>query len=109
MVGKYFSNFELGVICWQIRLLQLKWGLSLLVSMVSGYLGVPLSRITEIVREKRGVSADTAIRLAKFFGTTPEFWTNLQARHDFSKIQAEKKTELQRIPTCQEVGACMVS
>ncbi|SKA81801.1 HigA family addiction module antitoxin [Desulfobaculum bizertense] len=78
-------------------------------SKLSGYLGVPLSRITEIVREKRGVSADTAIRLAKFFGTTPEFWTNLQARHDFSKIQAEKKTELQRIPTCQEVGACMVS
>ena len=44
--------------------------------------GVPPRRINEIVHGKRSVSADTALRLARFFGTTPEFWLNLQARFD---------------------------
>lgn len=43
---------------------------------------VPRSRIEAIVRDRRAVTADTAIRLGRLFGTTPEFWMNLQARHD---------------------------
>jgi addiction module HigA family antidote len=41
-------------------------------------LGVPTNRITEIIRGKRGISGDTALRLGHFFGTSPEFWLNLQ-------------------------------
>ena len=45
-------------------------------------LRVPAPRINDIVRERRGVSPDTALRLARHFGTTPEFWLNLQASYD---------------------------
>lgn len=51
--------------------------------------GVPSNRLTEIVRGRRGVTADTAIRLAKVFKTSPEFWLNLQQAHDLSKALAE--------------------
>jgi len=43
---------------------------------------VPPRRINEIVLEKRGISADTALRLARFFGTTAQLWLNLQTRYD---------------------------
>jgi addiction module HigA family antidote len=45
-------------------------------------ISVPARRINEIVHSKRGVSADTALRLSKYFGTTERFWMNLQARYD---------------------------
>ena len=48
-------------------------------------LRVPAPRINDIVRERRGVSADTALRLARYFGTTPEFWLNLQRAFDLKK------------------------
>lgn len=80
------------------------WQIS--ANKLSSYLHVPLSRITEIVKEKRGVTADTATRLAKFFGTSPEFWINLQTQHELSKIQAEKSAEISKIPNCKSVGAC---
>lgn len=45
-------------------------------------IGVPPGRINEIVLGKRGVTADTALRLGRYFGTSPQFWMNLQARYD---------------------------
>lgn len=48
-------------------------------------LGVPANRITEMVAGRRGMTADTALRLAERFGTSPEFWMNLQSMHDLSK------------------------
>jgi len=45
-------------------------------------IGVPPRRINEIVLEKRRISADTALRLARFFGTSPEFWIGLQSHYD---------------------------
>jgi len=45
-------------------------------------ISVPPRRINEIVHGIRGISADTALRLAHYFGTTPQFWMNLQARYD---------------------------
>jgi antitoxin HigA-1 len=50
-------------------------------------IGVPPRRINEIVHGKRRISADTALRLARFFGTSGRFWMNLQARHD---LEAER-------------------
>ena len=45
-------------------------------------ISVPPRRINEIVHGKRSVTADTALRLARYFGTTPRFWLNLQAQYD---------------------------
>ena len=60
-------------------------------------IGVPANRLTEIIRERRGVTADTAIRLGKYFGTDARFWINLQVAHDLSKAQAA--TDYSRVPT----------
>ncbi len=51
-------------------------------------LGVPANRVSEIARGERDVTADTALRLARYFGTDPRFWLNLQAAHDLSKAAA---------------------
>jgi addiction module HigA family antidote len=59
-------------------------------------LRVPPNRITAIVNQTRAVSADTALRLARYFGTTPEFWTNLQAAHDLSLARAKSGREIER-------------
>ena len=52
-------------------------------------LHVPGNRISEIVNGQRAVSAATALRLARYFGTTPEFWVNMQGGHELSKARAE--------------------
>lgn len=51
---------------------------------LANHLDIPIQRINEIVRGKRGVSPDTAWLLSEAFGTTPEFWLNLQSMHDLS-------------------------
>ncbi|SDD92733.1 addiction module antidote protein, HigA family [Rhodospira trueperi] len=50
---------------------------------------VPISRIQAIVSERRAISGDTALRLARYFGTTPEFWLNLQRDYDLEKAMIE--------------------
>lgn len=52
-------------------------------------LDVPANRITDIVRGRRSVTADTALRLAAYFKTTPEFWMNMQTSYDLSRAKAE--------------------
>lgn len=61
-------------------------------------IAVPPRRINEIVHCKRAVSADTALRLARFFGTTPQFWTGLQAFYDTEQAKAKILTVLKSIP-----------
>ncbi len=56
---------------------------------LSKEISVPPRRINEIVHGKRAVSANTALRLAKYFGTTPRFWLNLQSRYDL-EIEKDK-------------------
>jgi antitoxin HigA-1 len=51
-------------------------------------IGVPANRLSEIARGRRDVSADTALRLGRYFGTDARFWLNLQAAHDLSKAEA---------------------
>ncbi|MGO9006621.1 MAG: HigA family addiction module antitoxin [Beijerinckiaceae bacterium] len=50
---------------------------------------VPANRISDVIRERRGMTADTAIRLGRYFGTTPDLWLGLQTAHDLSKALAE--------------------
>ena len=58
-------------------------------------LGVPPNRINAIVRGQRSISADTAIRLAKCLGSTPEFWMGLQAEYDLQMAQDELSSRLE--------------
>lgn len=60
-------------------------------------LGVSAPRINDIVRERRSVTADTALRLAAFFGTSAEFWMGLQADHDMAVARAVAADALARI------------
>lgn len=60
-------------------------------------ISIPPNRLTEIVRERRGVTADTALRLARYLGTSPEFWMNLQVGYDLSVTTAEEKKQLDKI------------
>jgi addiction module HigA family antidote len=57
------------------------------------------TRIERLVREQQPVTADTAPRLARVFGTTPEFWLNLQAQRDLSKAAIANRDELAKIET----------
>jgi addiction module HigA family antidote len=61
--------------------------LSLSQNQLARAIGVPPGRINDIIRNKRGITRDTAARLAVYFGTTPDLWINLQARYD-AKIVA---------------------
>ena len=63
--------------------------LGLSANALAQVIEVPTNRISELVRGRRGMSADTACRLGRFFGTSPEFWMNLQTAHDLSKAMAE--------------------
>ena len=56
-------------------------GFGLTQNKLATAIGVPPSRIDEIVHRKRGITADTAVRLAKYFGTSAEFWMNLQSHY----------------------------
>ena len=57
---------------------------------------VPPRRINEIVLEKRGITADTALRLARYFGTTAELWTGLQADYDLRLARHAKEQQIER-------------
>ena len=59
-------------------------------------LNVPPRRINEIVLEKRGITADTALRLARYFGTSAELWTGLQADSDLRQARHEKARVIER-------------
>ena len=59
-------------------------------------ISVPARRINEIVHGKRGITADTALRLARYFGTSERFWMNLQIRHDLEVEKERLKGRLAR-------------
>ena len=60
-------------------------------------LHVPAPRVNDIVLERRGISADTAVRLARFFENTEQFWRNLQAAYEISRVKAEHAADIERI------------
>jgi addiction module HigA family antidote len=60
-------------------------------------LHVPSPRVNDIALEWRGISADTAVRLSRFFGTTEQFWLSLQAAYEVSRVTAEQASEIESI------------
>ena len=57
---------------------------------------VPRSRVNDIMLGRRGITADTAFRLARYFGTTSDFWINLQARHDLEAADRKLRRRIER-------------
>ena len=55
---------------------------------------VPVTRVNDIVRGKRSITADTALRLSRYFGTTSQFWTNLQANYELKLAQDARGAEI---------------
>ena len=59
-------------------------------------LRVPATRLTDIVNGRRGITADTALRLARYFNTTPKFWLNLQSSYELAVASESKAEEIER-------------
>ena len=70
--------------------------LGMSVNALAMALRVPATRVGAIVKGERSVTADTALRLARFFGTSPEFWMNLQAMHDLTKARLQSGAMIER-------------
>ncbi len=70
--------------------------LGMSVNALALALRVPATRIGAIVKGERSVTADTALRLARFFGMSAEFWISLQATYDLTKARMESGTEIER-------------
>ena len=66
---------------------------------LSRQIRVPANRITQIVNGKRAITGDTALRLAHWFGTSPQFWMNLQALYDVRLAEQQAGPEIKRLPT----------
>ena len=64
---------------------------------LSDALHVPYQRINELINQKRGITPSTALRLARFFGMTPDFWLNLQMQWDLHKVAQSEKREIEKI------------
>ncbi len=77
--------------------------LSMSASALAIALRVPAPRINDIVREKRGITPDTALRLAKYFNTTPEYWLRWQSAYDLKITLAKEKDALAEIFPCKRL------
>ncbi len=60
-------------------------------------IGIPQTRISEILKGRRRITADTALRLSYYFGTTPKFWLGLQDDYDLEEEERTKKNEFENI------------
>ncbi len=70
--------------------------LGLSANALAKALGVPVNRVTMILNGQRGVSADTALRLARYFGTTPQLWMNLQKSWELRRAEIEAGHEIEK-------------
>lgn len=68
-------------------------------------LGIPRTRIERLAREETPVTADTALRLARYFGTTPAFWMGMQAQHDIERVADALARDLKRIEPAKRTAA----
>lgn len=76
-------------------------GFGITQNRVAVAIGVPPRRINEIVHGKRGITADTAVRLARYFGTTPQFWLNLQTTYELDRVEDLKGEQVAAIQPLQ--------
>ncbi len=69
---------------------------SLSASQLALDLGVPSGRITDILNGRRGITADTAVRLGRYFGNRPQFWLDLQSQHEIARVERDRGDEIAR-------------
>ena len=79
-------------------------GFGITQSRLAVAIGVPPRRINEIVHGKRGITADTAVRLAKYFGTSAELWMNLQSHYELRLERRALREQLDNIVPLQSVA-----
>ena len=79
--------------------------LGLSANALSKALGVTVNRVTTILNGQRGVSADTALRLARYFGTSPQLWLNLQKTWELRRAEIESGREIARRVTPRQSAA----
>jgi len=79
--------------------------LNMSAASLARQLQVPTNRITQILNGRRDITADTALRLAHFFGTSAEFWINLQGLYDLRIAQQEAGTIIKTLPTFKRMTA----
>jgi addiction module HigA family antidote len=70
--------------------------LGLSMNRVAGEIGVPANRIGAIVAGTRSITGESALRLARYFGTTPEYWMNMQARYDIEVARDEWEADIRK-------------
>jgi addiction module HigA family antidote len=73
--------------------------LSITPTELARQLKVPANRITQIIQGKRSITGDTALRLGHWFGTSAQFWLNLQSAYDIRLAQHQAGAEIARLPT----------
>ncbi len=78
--------------------------LGMSVTALAKELGIGVARLNEIVRGRRGITADTALRLARYFGTTPELWLNLQSFYDLRMAQRKAGRTIERQVTPRQAA-----
>lgn len=77
--------------------------LGMRASALAREIDVPANRLTEMIAGRRGMTADTALRLSRFFGNSAEFWMNLQAMYNLTKEVIEKRRTYAKIKVREEV------
>ncbi len=92
---KRLSNIHPGEILQEEFLQPLK----ISAYRLSQEIKIPATRISEIIKKRRRISADTALRFSKYFGVTPQFWLGLQNDYDLEEEQRHIERELKMIPT----------
>ncbi|MGE0853609.1 MAG: HigA family addiction module antitoxin [Hyphomicrobiaceae bacterium] len=79
--------------------------LSMSASELSRHLGIPINRVTQIINGQRGVSGDSALRLARFFDTAPRYWIDLQMAYELRRAEEANGDEIRRaVPTLNDVA-----
>jgi addiction module HigA family antidote len=79
--------------------------LGISATALSRQIDVPANRISQILRKRRSITGDTALRLGHWFGTSLQFWLNLQTAHDLRVAEQAAGEAIARLPTWEAVGA----
>jgi addiction module HigA family antidote len=90
--AKYRDPVHPGVVL-KADLLQ---PLGMSVNKLATELHVPANRLSQIISGKRGISPDTSLRLARYFGFTPEYWLNMQAQYDLEVIRRQSMRQIEK-------------
>jgi addiction module HigA family antidote len=77
--------------------------LNISVYALANAIGVPRTRLNDIVLKRRGISADTALRLARFFDMTPNYWLNIQTHYDLVMAETEPENTLSKVLTLKDI------